>query len=128
MPKLRALSNDFRAAALAERDALISRYQACVERHEDLKSQAEEAALEAEQYLRTIRELGELLGSEDQLSIVSLSEELRGERLRQVAADIVFRHFRPGESFHYKQWLDLVVSEGHRIGGKNSAATFLTQV
>jgi hypothetical protein len=29
---------------------------------------------------------------------------------------------------HYKEWLALVVSEGHRIGVKNSAATFLTQV
>ena len=41
---------------------------------------------------------------------------------------MVFRHFKPGEQFHYKQWLELVVAEGHRVGGKNPAATFLTQV
>jgi hypothetical protein len=29
---------------------------------------------------------------------------------------------------HYKQWLELVVREGHRIGGQDSIATFLTEV
>jgi hypothetical protein len=98
-------------------------------RHEHHLAEASEAALEAERYLKTIRELGELLGVEDQLSITELTDELRGERLREIAADIVFRHFKPGDPpFHYKQWLELVVAEGHRIGGKNTAATFLTQV
>jgi hypothetical protein len=122
------LSPDFRVSALTEREELVARYQECRERHEHHTAAANEAALEAERYLRTIRDIGELLGLEDQLSIVELTEELRGERLREVAADIVFRHFRPGEQFHYKQWFELVVSEGHRIGGKNAAATFLTQV
>lgn len=122
------LSEPFRHSALQERQALVSRYEECRERHETLLEQAATVALEAERYLTTIRELGELLGVEDQLSIVTLTEELRGERLRQVAADIVFRHFRPGVSFHYKEWLELVVAEGHRVGGKNAAATFLTQV
>ncbi len=122
------LSEPFRQSALKEREALIARYEECRERHEALLQEASEAATEADRYLRTIRELGELLGVEDQLSIVTLADELRGERLRQVAADIVFKHFQPGETFHYKQWLDLVVNEGHRIGGKNAPATFLTQV
>jgi hypothetical protein len=122
------LSDSFRHSALAEREKLVAMYEECRERHEHHLERANEAALEAERYLRTIRELGELLGFEDQLSIVELTEELRGERLREVAAEIVFRHFKPGEQFHYKQWLELVVNEGHRIGGKNRAATFLTQV
>lgn len=122
------LSEPFRLSALKEREDLIARYQAFRERHEALLEQATAAALEADRCLTTIRELGELVGAEDQLSIVTLSDELRGERLRQVAADIVFKHFRPGESFHYKQWLELVVAEGHRVGGKNASATFLTQV
>jgi hypothetical protein len=122
------LSETFRHSALAERDQLIARYHECRQRHEQHVEEANQAALEAERYLRTIRELGELLGLEDQLSIIELTEELRGERLREVAAEVVFRHFKPGESFHYKQWLAFVVAEGNRIGGKNPAATFLTQV
>jgi hypothetical protein len=128
MRKEPILSAEFRASALAQREELAGRYQECRRRHAHHMAAANDAALEAERYLRTIRDLGELLGVEDQLSIVELTEELRGERLRAVAAEIVFRHFQPGETFHYKRWLDLVVEEGHRIGGKNPAATFLTQV
>lgn len=126
-PRPQPLSEPFKQAAIEERQALISRYEECRSRHEHHLRLAHEAALEAERYHRTIRELGELLEVEDQLSITGLTEELRGERLRQVASDIVFRNFEPGETFHYKQWLELVVREGHRIGGKNPAATFLTQ-
>jgi hypothetical protein len=125
---LAPLSESFRATARAERDQLIHLYEQTRLRHEQLYEQAEAAALEADRYLRTVQELGELLGIEDQLSIATLSEELRGERLREVASRIVFEHFRPDEHFHYKRWLELVVAEGYRIGGKNPAATFLTQV
>jgi hypothetical protein len=125
---LASLSDSFRASASAEREQLIARYEECRERHEQRLAEAQEAALEGERFLKTIRELGELLGLEDQLSITGLTEELRGERLREVAADLVFRHFKQGESFHYKDWLALLVAEGHRVGGKNPAATFLTQV
>ena len=128
VPTPAPLSEAFRASALAEREQLIALYEECRRRHEAHLEEANEAALEGERYLRTIRELGELVGVEDQLSIVELTEELRGERLREAAAEIVFRHFKPGERFHYRQWLELVVREGHRIGGKNPAATFLTQV
>src|SRR4029078_3888430 len=79
-------------------------------------------------YARTIRELGGLLQIEDQPSIVDLSDELRGERLREVATEVLWRHYSVGDVVHYKQWFDSVVAEGHRIGGKNPAATFLTQV
>jgi len=75
-----------------------------------------------------IRELGELLEIEDQLSLTQLSDELRGQRLREVAAAVLWRHHRAGDIVHYKEWFQLVVTEGHQIGGKNPVATFLTQV
>lgn len=123
-----ALSSDFKATAATERDRLLGRYKECVTRSEHLAERADEAAREAERFARTIRELGELLGIEDQLSITELHDELRGERLREVAAKVVWQHHREGDVVHYKQWFDLVIAEGHRIGGKNPAATFLTQV
>jgi hypothetical protein len=121
------LSESFRATALAEREELVRLYQQARERHERLVGEAEQVALEADRYLRAARELGELLGIEDQLSIANLTEELRGERLRHVAAEIVFRTFKPHQQFHYKEWLEHVVAAGYRIGGKNPTATFLTQ-
>ena len=123
-----ALSPEFKATAAVERDALMQRYDECLARSEQHAALADEAAREAERYAKTIRELGEILEIEDQLSIVPLSAELRGERLRDIAADVLWRHFRAGDVVHYKQWFDLVVADGYRIGGKNPAATFLTQV
>ena len=123
-----ALSDDFKATAATERDRLLERYEECLARGEHHAELANEAAREAERFARTIRELGELLGIEDQLSITELHDELRGERLREVAAKVLWRHFGEGDVVHYRQWFDLVTAEGHRIGGKNPAATFLTQV
>jgi hypothetical protein len=123
-----ALSDDFKSTAATERDRLLMRYEECVARRDHLVGLADEAAREAEGFARTIRELGELLGIEDQLSIAELHDELRGQRLREVAAQVLWQHFREGDVVHYKQWFDLVVADGHRIGGKNPAATFLTQV
>jgi hypothetical protein len=123
-----ALSDDFKATAATERDRLVARYEECVARREQLSGVADEAAREAEGLARTIRELGELLGIEDQLSITDLHDDLRGQRLREVAAKVIWQHFRAGDVVHYKQWFDLVVADGYRIGGKNPAATFLTQV
>jgi hypothetical protein len=123
-----ALSDDFKATAAAERDRLLARYEECLARSEHHAERAAEAAREAAGFGRTIREIGELLGIEDQLSIAELHDQLRGERLREVAAAVIRQHFREGDVVHYKQWYDLVVAEGHQIGGKNPAATFLTQV
>jgi hypothetical protein len=122
------LSDAFKQTAAVEREKLLERFEYCRQRSERHTQLAAEAAQEAERYARAIREIGELLGIEDQLSINELHDELRGERLRDVAADVLWRHFREGDVVHYKQWLELVTAEGHRIGGKNPTATFLTQV
>jgi hypothetical protein len=122
------LSPAFKETAARERAALLESYQECRQRAEHHQELAAEAAREAERYAKTIRELGELLGIEDQLSITEISDELRGERLREVAADVVWRNFHAGDVVHYKQWLECVVADGYRIGGKNPTATFLTQV
>jgi hypothetical protein len=122
------LSPAFKETAAQERAALLERYEECRERAEHHQELSAEAAREAERYARTIRDLGELLGIEDQLSITELSDDLRGERLREVAAEVLWRNFHAGDVVHYKQWLECVVAEGYRIGGKNPTATFLTQV
>jgi len=123
-----SLSESFVESARAEREKLTAEWRDCIARHEEHAQLADEAAAQAARYAQTIRELGEMIGAEDQLSIVELSDELRGERLREIAARVLWRHFRVGDVVHYRQWLDLVVAEGHQIGGKNPTATFLTQV
>src|SRR5688500_17328639 len=104
-----SLSPEFRATASAEREAMLARYEELRERTEHHAELAAAARREAERYARTICELGELLELEDQVSIVALSEELRGKRLRDVAVDMLWRHFSAGDVVHYKQWFELVV-------------------
>ena len=123
-----SLSPEFKASAAAERTKLIERFGSARARSENHAQLAEEAAREADHYAKTIRELRPDPGLEDQLSIVHLSDQLRGQRLREIATQVLWRHFRAGDVVHYKQWFDLVVADGYRIGGKNPAATFLTQV
>jgi hypothetical protein len=123
-----AISPEFAVSAAAEREVLLARFEECRLRSEQHAALADEAAREAARYLRTIRELGEILGLEDQLSIIDLSDDLRGERLREIATQVLWRHFRAGDVVHYKQWFELVVADGYRIGGKDPNATFLTQV
>lgn len=122
------LSPEFKASAAAEREVLIKRYEEARISAEHHAARAAELASEADSYARTIRELGELLEIEDQLSITTLSAALRGERLRTIAADVLWRHYQAGDVIHYKEWFKLVVADGHNIGGKNPAATFLTQI
>lgn len=123
-----ALSPEFKASAALERQQWIDHFDEARARADHYQQLAEEAAREAERYAKTIRELGELLELEDQLSIVGLSDQLRGERLREIAANVLWRHHSVGDVVHYKYWFDLVVADGYRIGGKDPAATFLTQV
>jgi hypothetical protein len=122
------LSEEFKASAAAEREKLLERFEEARARSDHHAQLAADAAREAERYAKTIRELGEILELEDQLSIVQLSDQLRGERLREIATEVLWRHYGAGDVVHYKQWFELVVADGYRIGGKNPAATFLTQV
>jgi hypothetical protein len=122
------LSPGFEETAARERELLLGRYAECTARAEHHNELAAKATREADRYAKTIRELGELLGIEDQLSLSDLSDQLRGERLREVAAEVLWRNFHAGDVVHYKQWLERVVAEGYQIGGKNPTATFLTQV
>jgi hypothetical protein len=128
MVRLPDLSEEFKRTAALERGSLLARYEECRRKSDHHEQLAAESSREADRYARTIRELGELLGIEDQLSLTELSDQLRGERLREVAAKVLWRNFSAGDVVHYKQWLELVVAEGYRVGGKNPSATFLTQV
>ena len=50
---------------------------------------------------------------------------LRGKRLGQVAVEVLAKSGR-AQPIHYREWFQLVREAGHRIGGKDPGATFLT--
>lgn len=78
--------------------------------------------------LRLLGQLDEMLGLAPQMTMTDADEALRGQRLRDVAIQILKRHKGDAVAVHYREWYELVVHEGHRVAGKDPVATFLTQV
>ena len=128
MPAPHALSEDFVSAAVCQRETLQERVRSLRSEAEALRAQAE--ALEAKAALdeRLLRELDDVLELAPQLRVDLQTEDLRGQRLREVAIEILRCELGAGESIHYREWFRLVRAAGHRVAGKDPVATFLTQV
>jgi hypothetical protein len=117
-------------AARAELER-IGRALAAVDRRREAM-RAELAALdgEAATLLERRRLLAELTGTDDDASPALRAVParlLRGRDLRRVAARLLWEGQRDAE-IQYRDWLDRVLAAGYAIGGKDPAATFLTNV
>jgi hypothetical protein len=77
---------------------------------------------------RLLRQIDEILGLAPQLPIEASHEELRGQRLREVAIAVLEERRGAGVVIHYTEWLELLAEAGVRVGGKNPSATLLTQL
>ena len=77
---------------------------------------------------RLLLQLDEMLGNTPQLSMTPSDDTLRGQRLREVAIQVLKLHRADAAAVHYREWYELVVHDGHRVAGKDPVATFLTQV
>jgi hypothetical protein len=122
------LSDDFVTAARAEREKLaveLAELQARIEHFDALVAEARD---EADSVTRSIRDLEELLGIAPQIAFCEINETLRGERLREVALEVLREHVREGEPIHYRAWFDALVDAGYRVVGKDPLATFLTHI
>lgn len=75
-----------------------------------------------------LAEMAAALGLSAQLRIDDLSPRLRGQRLQEVAVEILQTRWEIDEDIHYREWFDLVQAEGYKIGGKDPLATFLSQI
>jgi hypothetical protein len=122
------VSRDFLKAAEAERDLLAGRLADAQERIEHFEALASDARAEAETLAARIRAIEEVAGLAPQMAICEISEELRGERLREVATDVIRRLSASGNPIHYRAWFDALVESGFRVSGRDPLATFLTQI
>jgi chromosome segregation ATPase len=52
---------------------------------------------------------------------------LKGRELRRVAGQLLWSAQRD-EQIHYREWFERVLAAGYAVGGKNPAATFLTNI
>lgn len=52
---------------------------------------------------------------------------VKGRELRREAAQLLWRH-KQAEPIHYREWFDRMLAAGYAIGGKDPAASFLTNI
>ena len=128
MDKIEPVSSDFLTAATAERDGLAGRLADARERVEHFEALAEEARDQAQRLHDRIRAIEEVAGIAPQMAICEVSEELRGERLREVALDVLREMSTSSDPVHYRVWFDALVESGYRVRGRNPLATFLTHI
>lgn len=95
------------------------------DRHRAL-ADALEARVARDEYV--LVEIEELLELRPQLRIECLSRRLGGQRLREVAVEVLAGERGFGEPVHYRQWFALLRRAGHEVGGKDPLASFLAQV
>jgi hypothetical protein len=103
---------------IVEQRGQFERLRALVERLEEQVARDE----------RFLAELESACGLADQLRIEELDPVLRGERLREVALQVLAEEIGPEREIHYRDWFALVQRAGHQIGGRDPLATFLAQV
>ena len=53
---------------------------------------------------------------------------VRGARIREIAVRVLAANSRPEAPVHYRDWFELLASQGFMPAGKNPLATFLTQI
>jgi hypothetical protein len=128
VPDPAPLSPELRAAAETEREVALERVEGLRAQTERLRAVTDAAEEDLLAATRLLGQLDEILGFAPQLSISQVDEELRGQRLRQVAVQVLKRHRGKAATVHYREWYELLVADGHRVAGKDPIATFLTQL
>lgn len=111
-----------------EYEAMLIRLERGRERAQRLRDLAEQATDQVAADERLVRSLAEVLGVSPQATIHDLGGALRGQRLREVAVDVLKKHAQPGDELHYREWYELVRDANVVVAGRDPLATFLAQV
>jgi hypothetical protein len=98
------------------------------ERAERLQELADRAHRQADRDELALRELRRTLGLDPQLTMDGLDDRLRGQRLQEIAVQVLAECHPAGEPVHYREWYSLLRTAGYTVGGKDPVATFLASV
>lgn len=120
--------NDGSPVLLKEYRALAASIAEERERAERLRALGDQAMHRAEQQEQALRDLAELMGLNGQSRIEELDVRLRGQRLREIAVQVLSDRHPHGEPIHYRQWYGLLREAGYAVGGKDPLATFLAAI
>lgn len=111
-----------------EREVVAGRLTALREQSQRLQALTALIDHDVEETARLLRSIEEILGTAPQLSLDALNREVRGQKLRELAVTVLRQKKGRGATIHYRDWYDLVVGTGIKVGGKDPLAAFLTQV
>jgi hypothetical protein len=111
-----------------EYGVLRARVEQSLERAARLRELADQAEEQAAAEGKLLDDLAGVLGLSDQISLDHLDGRLRGQRLREVAVQVLKERHGADEPIHYRVWFDLLREQGYTVGGKDPLATFLAQV
>ncbi len=121
------LSEHVQEAVAQEREVVAERLEALraqSARLHELVAGVDANVLEAE---RMLRRMDEMLGLAPQLSLEAQGE-LRGQKLQEIAVELLRQKKGIGVEVHYRDWFELLLEEGIRVAGKDPLGSFLTQV
>ena len=121
------LSEHVQQAVEEEREEVSVRLDALRAQSARLHDLVEKVDGEAEETARLLRRMDEMLGIAPQLSL-DAQGELRGQKLQEIAVELLRQKKGAGVAVHYREWFTLLEQAGLHVAGKNPLGTFLTQI
>jgi hypothetical protein len=121
------LSEHVHDAVTREREVVAARLDALRDQSHRLHELVEQVDADTAETARLLRQMDEMLGIAPQLSL-DAHGELRGQKLQEIAVELLRQKKGTGVEVHYREWFELLLGEGIRVAGKNPLSSFLTQV
>ncbi len=121
------LSEHVQAAVEEEREVVAARLEALRAQSARLHEIVEKVEAEVEETARLLRGMDEMLGLSPQLTLEAHGE-LRGQKLQEIAVELLRQKRGAGVAVHYRDWFDFLGEAGLQVAGRNPLNTFLTQV
>lgn len=112
----------------AEYRALAASVAQQRERAERLQQLADHARSQAQRDEEALTDLARILGLDPQTCLEQLDERLRGQRLAEIAVNVLTEAHGAGHPTHYKEWYGLLRAAGFSVAGKDPVASFLAAV
>jgi hypothetical protein len=121
------LSDEVQEVVTRERELVAARLASLREQSQRIHELVDRIDGDVAETSRLLRRMDEMLGFAPQLSL-DAHGELRGQRLREVAVELLRQKRGAGAEIHYRDWFELLSAAGLQVAGRDPMATFLTQI
>jgi hypothetical protein len=121
------LSEHVQKAIERERAIVAARLAALEDQSKRLHDLVGEIDADIAETGHLLKRMDEMLGIAPQLSLDTRGE-LRGQKLQEIAVELLRQKKGVGVEVHYREWFELLLEQGVRVAGKDPLGSFLTQV